>query len=79
MVIEEVAEIDVGCIDSKLTSTPKNGFGRYASTVKLDWSDNETLSDLSETRSSRHLDSPKKKVQRSNHYTVCQSPYKVFI
>ncbi|KAF7283348.1 hypothetical protein GWI33_000859 [Rhynchophorus ferrugineus] len=76
VVIEEVAEVDASYIDSKLTSTPKNGFGRYASTVKLDWSDTDTVSDLSETRSSRHLDSPKKKVQRSNHYTVCQSPYK---
>ncbi|XP_030758384.1 uncharacterized protein LOC115884070 isoform X2 [Sitophilus oryzae] len=78
VLIEEVSEVEVKESDGKLTcSTPKNNMDKFISSVKLDWSDNETVSDLSESRHSRHLDSPKKKVLRNNHYTICQSPLKV--
>ncbi|KAL3283510.1 hypothetical protein HHI36_006649 [Cryptolaemus montrouzieri] len=38
---------------------------------KLDWSDNDaTISEYSEVSNSRHLNSPKRKVNKSNHYSV---------
>ncbi|XP_066260425.1 uncharacterized protein prd1 [Euwallacea similis] len=73
--VEEVLEVEATEIQH-VTSTPKSGFNRYASSSKLDWSDNETVSDLSESRNSRHLDSPKRKVRRNNHYSI-QSSFKV--
>lgn len=74
--IEEVCEVEIPEPQSKNISTPKTSLAKYASSTRLDWSDNETVSDLSESRNSRHLDSPKRKLRRSNHYTV-QSPFKV--
>lgn len=47
-----------------------------ASPAKMDRFTNEILTDLSQNRNSKHLDSPKRKIQRSNHYTV-QSSFKV--
>ncbi|XP_017774358.1 PREDICTED: uncharacterized protein LOC108561080 isoform X2 [Nicrophorus vespilloides] len=42
---------------------------RYASSTKLDWSDNETVcSDFPD--SSRHLNSPKRRINKANHYAV---------
>ncbi|KAJ8920684.1 hypothetical protein NQ315_004823 [Exocentrus adspersus] len=49
---------------------------QYSSTIKMDWSDNETVSDFSEPQNPRHLSSPKRKVTRTNHYSVSQL-YKV--
>lgn len=47
---------------------------KYSSSTKLDWSDNETImSDLLEPPNPRHLSSPKKKINRNNHYTVSSS------
>ena len=67
--IEEVQEIEL--------KSPKNSVSKYASTTKMDWSDNETISDMSSenVNNSRHLHSPKRKVNRSNHYSL--SPFKI--
>ncbi|KAL1497160.1 hypothetical protein ABEB36_008165 [Hypothenemus hampei] len=65
--------------EPQYSSTPstKTDLSKYTSSTKYDWSDNETVfSDISDTRNSRHLDSPKRKISRNNHYTV-QSPFKV--
>uniref|UniRef100_A0AAR5PF68 PH domain-containing protein n=2 Tax=Dendroctonus ponderosae TaxID=77166 RepID=A0AAR5PF68_DENPD len=73
--IEEVFEVELPESDLKTCSTSRSTLSKYASSSKLDWSDNETVSDMSECRNSRHLDSPKRKARRSNHYTL--SPFKV--
>ncbi|CAG9765968.1 unnamed protein product [Ceutorhynchus assimilis] len=75
--VEEVVELE-GPLkpEPKSTSTPKSNLSKYASSTRLDWSDTETVSDLSEARNSCHLDSPKRKLRRSNHYTV-HSPFKI--
>lgn len=65
--IEEVQEVEY--------KSPKNSVSKYASTTKMDWSDNETISDMSENVNSRHLHSPKRRVSKSNHYSL--SPFKV--
>ncbi|EFA03830.1 uncharacterized protein prd1 [Tribolium castaneum] len=65
--IEEVQEVEY--------KSPKNSISRYASTTKMDWSDNETISDMSENPTGRHLHSPKRRVSKSNHYSL--SPFKV--
>lgn len=47
---------------------------KYASTTKMDWSDNDTIvSDYPENTNSRHLNSPKRKINKPNHYSVQQS------
>ncbi|ENN77317.1 hypothetical protein YQE_06143, partial [Dendroctonus ponderosae] len=74
--IEEVFEVELPESDLKTCSTSRSTLSKYASSSKLDWSDNETVSDMSECRNSRHLDSPKRKARRSNHYTL--SPFKIF-
>lgn len=56
------------------SETPKSGMNKYASSFRLDWSDNETISDHSENPNPRHLNSPKRKVNRANHYSV--QPFK---
>lgn len=56
------------------SETPKSGINRYASTFRLEWSDNDTVSDHSENVNSRHLNSPKRKVNRTNHYSI--QPFK---
>ncbi|XP_018577712.1 uncharacterized protein LOC108916016 [Anoplophora glabripennis] len=67
--IEEVQEPEFK--DSKPST--KNNSNKYSSTTKVDWSDNETISDFSEPQNPRHLSSPKRKVKRNNHYSVSQS------
>lgn len=70
--IEEVQEVEVQ--DSKSNTEQVNNLRKLSSSSKLDWSDNETIvSDFSEPSNSRHLSSPKKKMNRNNHYTVSQS------
>ncbi|XP_044752613.1 uncharacterized protein LOC123312313 [Coccinella septempunctata] len=55
----------------------KSLLSTYASSSKLDWSDNDaTLSEFSEATHSRHLNSPKKRINRSNHYST-QSSFKI--
>ncbi|XP_022918977.2 uncharacterized protein [Onthophagus taurus] len=49
----------------KIKITPN----KYASSTKLDWSDNETVSDFSEN-STKHLNSPKRKISKPNHYAI---------
>lgn len=56
------------------TETVKSGINKYASTFRLDWSDNETISDHAENANSRHLNSPKRKINRANHYSI--QPFK---
>lgn len=56
------------------TETVKSGINKYASTFRLDWSDNETVSDHAENTNPRHLNSPKRKINRANHYSV--QPFK---
>lgn len=56
------------------SETPKSGINRYASTFRLEWSDNDTISDHSENVNPRHLNSPKRKINRANHYSV--QPFK---
>jgi hypothetical protein len=66
--IEEVQEAEY--------KSPKNSVSKYASSTKMDWSDNETISDMSsENVGGRHLHSPKRKVSRTNHYSL--SPFKM--
>lgn len=67
--IEEVQEPEF----KELKPSPKANSSKYSSTTKVDWSDNETISDLSELQNPRHLSSPKRKVTRNNHYSVSQS------
>ncbi|CAG9853881.1 unnamed protein product [Phyllotreta striolata] len=45
----------------------------FSTISKMDWSDNETLSDLAEPQNPKHLSSPKRKVNKSNHYSICNS------
>lgn len=67
--IEEVQEPEF----NETKSLPKTNLSKYASTTKMDWSDNETISDFSEPPNPRHLCSPKRKITRTNHYSVSQS------
>lgn len=58
-----------------VTSTPtkesKNSSKKSTRSSIADWSsDTETISDFSETVSSKHLSSPKHKVNKANHYSV---------
>ncbi|GLV39247.1 pruning defect 1 [Carabus blaptoides fortunei] len=58
-----------------VTSTPtkesKNNSKKSTRSSIADWSsDTETISDFSETISSKHLSSPKHKVNKANHYAV---------
>lgn len=48
----------------------RSAVNKYASSTKLDWSDNDT--EYSEI-SSRHLNSPKRKINKSNHYSLQNS------
>lgn len=52
----------------------KSNINRYASSSKLDWSDNDTISDHTEAQNSRHLNSPKHKIHKTNHYSI--QPFK---
>lgn len=70
--IEEVQEVELK--DTKINTTPVNNLRKLSSSSKLDWSDNDTIaSEFSEPQNPRHLSSPKKKINRSNHYTISQS------
>lgn len=51
-----------------------HSINKYASSSKLDWSDNDTVSDQVENPSSRHLNSPKRKINKANHYSI--QPFK---
>ncbi|CAH1976175.1 unnamed protein product [Acanthoscelides obtectus] len=54
-------------------SAPKTPLSKISSS-KMDWSDTDTqLSELSEAYNTRHLSSPKRRVNKSNHYSVSQS------
>lgn len=71
--IEEVQEVVVQQ-ETKLNPVQEKTLRKMSSSSKLDWSDNETvISDFSEPTNPRHLSSPKKKVNRNNHYTISQS------
>lgn len=50
-----------------------NNLNKYSTASKMDWSDNETISDLVEPQNSRHLSSPKRKINKTNHYSVSSS------
>lgn len=52
----------------------KQTINKYASSSKLDWSDNETVSDQVDNSNSRHLNSPKHKINKNNHYSI--QPFK---
>ncbi|KAJ8949469.1 hypothetical protein NQ314_008226 [Rhamnusium bicolor] len=67
--IEQVQEYEF----KEINPYPKNSLSKYSSISKLDWSDNETMSDFSESHNPRHLSSPKRKITRSNHYSISQS------
>lgn len=71
--IEEVQEVEVK--EPKPTHPPMTtNLRKLSSSSKLDWSDNDTVvSDFSEPQNPRHLSSPKKKINRNNHYTISQS------
>lgn len=60
--------------ETSSSETIRSGINRYASSFKLDWSDNETISDQAENVNSRHLNSPKRKINKTNHYSV--QPFK---
>lgn len=66
--VETVEEPEIK--PSKSNST----LSKFGSTAKMDWSDNDTVSDFSEV-SSRHLHSPKRRVSKSNHYSVQSFKY----
>lgn len=56
----------------------QKSLSKYMSSTKLDWSDNETISDLTETTttsSTKHLNSPKHKINKVNHYAVQNFKY----
>ncbi|KAI4465220.1 pleckstrin y domain-containing family m member 2 [Holotrichia oblita] len=55
----------------------QKSLSKYMSSTKLDWSDNETISDLTETTTSstKHLNSPKHKINKANHYAVQNFKY----
>lgn len=57
------------------SDTIKHGINKYASTFRLDWLDNETISDHVDHANSRHLNSPKRKINKVNHFSV--QPFKV--
>lgn len=67
-----------GIETSPTDRSTKSILSTYASSSKLDWSDNDaTLSEYSEVAThSRHLNSPKKRINRSNHYST-QSSFKI--
>nr|XP_023023284.1 uncharacterized protein LOC111511501 [Leptinotarsa decemlineata] len=68
--VEEVEESQ----PKEVKPAPSNSAqSKFSSTSKLDWSDNETVSDFAEPQNPRHLSSPKRKVNRSNHYSVSNS------
>lgn len=72
--IEEIQEVEVSQQETKPNPQQERGLRKMSSSTKLDWSDNETvISDFSEPPNPRHLSSPKKKVNRNNHYTISQS------
>lgn len=45
---------------------------KYCSNATIDFSDNETISDVNESVSSRHLSSPKRKPKKPHHYSLQQ-------
>ncbi|KAK9869654.1 hypothetical protein WA026_003402 [Henosepilachna vigintioctopunctata] len=60
----------------KTSTISKSVLNSYASSSKLDWSDNDAaISEYSEVSHSRHLNSPKRRINRSNHYST-QSSFK---
>ncbi|XP_056631113.1 uncharacterized protein LOC130441444 [Diorhabda sublineata] len=52
-------------------TTPSNT--SLTKSSKIDWSDNETISDLVEPQNPRHLSSPKRKINKTNHYSISNS------
>lgn len=46
---------------------------KYTSSTKMDWSDNDTISDYPDNLNSRHLNSPKRKINKPNHYSIQQN------
>ncbi|KAG5888922.1 hypothetical protein JTB14_019418 [Gonioctena quinquepunctata] len=69
---ESVEEVEEQVKEVK-PATSSSSASRFSSTSKLDFSDNDTISELSEPQHPRHLSSPKRKVNRSNHYSVSGS------
>lgn len=67
--IEEVEEPEI----RETKPCPKTNLAKFASSSKLDWSDNETVTDFGEPPNPRHLSSPKRRITRNNHYSVSQS------
>lgn len=66
-------DLKMGSCSEVEVKTPKS-VNKYASNFKLDWSDVETVSDHTEATSSRHLNSPKHKIHKANHYSI--QPFK---
>lgn len=53
------------------SSIRSKSINQVATTSKMDWSDNETLSDLTyDSSNKRHLNSPKHRINKVNHYAL---------
>lgn len=53
------------------SSIRSRSINQVASTSKMDWSDNETISDLTlDSSNKRHLNSPKRRINKVNHYAL---------
>lgn len=66
----EPTELEI--VDEKKDT--EKSFNKYTSTTKIDWSDNDTtISDFTESTNSRHLNSPKRKINKPNHYSIQQN------
>lgn len=76
--LDEVFMDEANMSDSEISTVSLRNFRneQNASPAKIDRFNNEILTDVSQNRHSKHLDSPKRKIQRNNHYTV-QSSFKV--
>ncbi|XP_072376863.1 uncharacterized protein prd1 [Diabrotica undecimpunctata] len=67
--VEQVEEVVV--FETKASSSgSSNGLNKFS---KMDWSDNDTISDFVEPPHPRHLSSPKRKINKSNHYSISNS------
>lgn len=53
-----------------------SSLNKYTSSARMDWSDTDTVSDFTDvSTSTRHLNSPKHKVNKPNHYSVQNIKY----
>lgn len=67
----ETIEMRVEDLKEEEPKSHSSTISKYASSTRMDWSDNDTVSDFTELSSStRHLNSPKHKIHKHNHYSL---------